>query len=328
LPLLVVPIAPDDAGDLTLMEWDALRRCEKVFFEAPGHPLMERLRAEGVPCGALDDDPPAGADGCAMVADPTSERVIELARLGAQVTAGPAAAPDSLSAAHAASVVRDAARSLATAAVVISRLRSPDGCPWDQKQSHSSLEAHLHEESHEVIDAIERGDTGAGLQEELGDLLLQVVFHARIAQQEGRFDIATVGDALVAKLVRRHPHVFGDTVVADADEVLRNWEAIKRTEKSLSVEFDDIPRSLPALVAAHKTQKRAAALGFTPSREESARNLRTALEARQVGDALFWLVALARSEGVDPETALVSATARFRARLAEDLDPSVHNPGS
>lgn len=232
------------------------------------------------------------------------------------MTAGPAAAPDSLSAAHAAPLARNAVRSLGAVAVVMARLRSSDGCPWDQKQTHSSLEAHLLEESHEIIDAIERGDTGSGLQEELGDLLLQVAFHARIAQQEGRFDLADVADTLVAKLIRRHPHVFGDVSVADADEVLRNWEAIKQTERPGSSPWADIPDGLPALIAAHKTQKRAAALGFAPAPEEASTRLRAAAEAGDIGESLFWLVALARSAGVDPETALLSATSRFRAGLA------------
>jgi MazG family protein len=317
VPLLVVPLAPSDAGALTLDEWDELCGCSKVFFENPTHPLRARLIDEGVLCGVFDDEPSAESDGCALVADPSSKRVLELARDGARVTAGPANAPDSLSAAHGASIVRDAARSLTTVAVVMSRLRSEDGCPWDQKQNHSSLEAHLLEESHEVIDAIERGDTSTGLREELGDLLLQVAFHARIAQQEGRFDIAAVGDTLVEKLVRRHPHVFGDTAVADADEVLRNWESIKKSEKAEPSSWGDIPRSLPALLATYKTQKRAAALGFAPTRAEAADRLRSALETPDIGVALFWLVALARSVGVDPETALLSATARFRAGLSD-----------
>jgi uncharacterized protein YabN with tetrapyrrole methylase and pyrophosphatase domain len=313
LPLLVVPLRADDAGALTLEEWDALRACQKVLFEDPAHPLIERLRAEGVPSGPFDDEPSAEADGWGLVADPDSARVLELARVGADVSASVARAPDSLSAAHAAPIIRDAARALASVSVVMARLRSEDGCPWDQKQNHSSLETHLLEESYEVIDAIERGDTGADLQEELGDLLLQVAFHARIAQQEGRFDLADVGDTLVAKLVRRHPHVFGETLVADADEVLRNWEAIKRSEKTDRGDFDDIPRSLPALLAAAKTQKRAAADGFAPSADEATEGLRGALNASDIGEALFWMVALARAQGVDPETALLSATARFRA---------------
>jgi XTP/dITP diphosphohydrolase len=318
LPLIVVPVAASDAASLTLEEWDALRACSRVFFEVPDHPLMKRLAGEGVACGAFDDEPQSTDEGCALVADPSSGRVVDLARAGALVTAGPARAPDSLSAAHAAPVVRDVARSLVSVAVVMARLRSVDGCPWDQKQTHKSLEAHLLEESHEVIDAIECGETGAGLQEELGDLLLQVAFHARIAQQEGRFDLGDVGNALVAKLIRRHPHVFGDTVVADADEVLQNWESIKRTEKTSGTGLEDIPRSLPALLAAYKTQKRAAAHGFAPTRDEAERELRSALGSDDVGASLFWLVAIARSIGVDPETALLSATARFRADLRRD----------
>jgi MazG family protein len=318
LPLIVVPVSASGASSLTLEEWDALRACSSVYFEVPEHPLMKRLGDEGVSCRAIDDEPRATDDGCGFVADPSSERIVELARAGALVTAGPARAPDSLSAAHAAPVIRDVAASLTRVAVVMARLRSTDGCPWDRQQTHESLEAHLLEESHEVIDAIERGDTTTGLQEELGDLLLQVAFHSRIAQQEGRFDLSDVGNTLVAKLIRRHPHVFGDTVVDGADEVLRNWESIKRTEKTSGTEVEDIPRSLPALLAAYKTQKRAAPYGFAPTRDQAARELRSALQSDDIGDSLFWLVAIARAVGVDPETALLSATARFRAELRRD----------
>jgi XTP/dITP diphosphohydrolase len=305
---------------LTLDEWDALTRCSKVYFESPNHPLMGRLAAAGVACGPFDDEPSADADGSALVADPSSDRVLELARNGARVSVGPAVAPDPLSAAHGATVARGAARALATVAVVMARLRSADGCPWDREQSHSSLELHLLEESHEVIDAIERGETGPGLQEELGDVLLQVAFHARIADQEDRFDLPAVADALVAKLVYRHPHVFGDTPVADADEVLRNWEALKRSEKGRDDPFEDIPKSLPALLGAYKVQKRATGLGFAATFEDAASRVTAALESGDLGDALFWLVAVARARGVDPETALLSATARFRSSIAAHGD--------
>jgi XTP/dITP diphosphohydrolase len=315
LPLLIVPVAASDAGLLTLDEWDALSACDKVFFETPDHPLMPRLAAAGIACGPFDDEPSAAFEGSALVADPWSRRVLELARDGARVSVGPAIAPDSLSAAHGASVARSAARSLATVAVVMARLRSEDGCPWDRQQSHSSLEVHLLEESHEVIDAIERGDIVAGLREELGDLLLQVAFHSRIAQQDDRFDLPAVADTLTAKLIHRHPHVFGDVSVSDADEVLRNWEALKQSEKSRDGAFDDLPASLPALLGAYKTQKRASGLGFSASLQEAMTKLGAALEVGDFGDALFWLVAAARSRGVDPETALLAATARFRADL-------------
>jgi XTP/dITP diphosphohydrolase len=315
--LLVVPIAPDDAGLLTLDEWAALCSRERVYFERPDHPLRAQLQARGVSAGPFDDEPSATDGSAALVTDPESPRVIELARAGALVMVGPARLPDSLTAAYGAPAVRRAMSSLGTLALVMARLRSPDGCPWDREQTHRSLEVHLLEEAHEVIDAIERGDSGTELQEELGDVLLQVFFHARIAEVEARFDVADVADAIVAKLIHRHPHVFGETTVSGAAEVVRNWEAIKRAEKGRADAFDDLPKGLPALLSAYKTQKRAAGLGFEAPAGEAADRLRAATEEGDIGSALFWLVALARARGEDPETALLRATADFRAGLEQ-----------
>ncbi|MFN2489725.1 MAG: YabN family protein [Actinomycetota bacterium] len=315
--LLVVPLAADETGVLTLDEWDALNGCERVMFERPDHPLIERLQAAGVPAAAFDDEPAAQSDGWALVAEPDSRRILELARAGAVVSAGAASPPDPVTAAHAARVVRRAAASLGTLAAVMARLRSEDGCPWDRDQSHGSLTVHLLEEAHEVIDAVESDRLEAELQEELGDVLLQVAFHARLAEQEGRFDLAEVADGIVAKLVHRHPHVFGDVEVADAAEVLRNWETIKSSEKDRSDPFEDIPSALPALLAASKTQKRAARLGFSAGEDEARARLGEALASDDgVGRALFWLVAVARARGTDPEAALRRATRAFRDRVA------------
>jgi XTP/dITP diphosphohydrolase len=309
--LLVVPLAPEEAGSLTLGEWDALRACERVLFERTDHPLIERLRSEGVPAGPFDDEPDASHRGWALVADPGSPRIIELARAGARVTAGVAPTPDDLTAAHASPVARRGAAALGGLAAIMARLRSDDGCPWDREQTHESLKVHLLEEAYEVIDAIDRGENGKELEEELGDLLLQVAFHARLAEQEGRFDIADVADRIAAKLVHRHPHVFGETEVAGAHEVVRNWEAIKTEEKGRTTPFEGIPRSLPALLQAAKVQKRAA---LHADESEARRRIEESLAADDVGDALFWLVALARARGIDPEGALHKAVGRFRSR--------------
>ena len=317
MALLVVPIDPGRAGHLTIDEWDALAARRRVYFERPDHPLAERLRAAGVTAAAFDDEPDATDDDAALVTDETSPRVLELARAGASVSSGPASPPDSLAGAHGAPVLRRAIRSLGTLALVMARLRSPDGCPWDKEQTHKSLEVHLLEEAHEVIDSIERGRIGPELEEELGDVLLQVFFHSRIAEGDRRFDIPAVADALVAKLIHRHPHVFGETEVADAAEVLRNWEEIKRAEKERSDPFDDIPGALPALLAANKTLKRAAGLGFTPSDSDARRRLHDAVERSSVGDALLWLVVIARALGEDPETALLRSLASFRAGFTD-----------
>ena len=317
MPLLVVPVAPAETDLLTLGEWDSLVAAEKVFFERIDHPLIERLSAAGVEVGSFDDEPSAGWSGMALVADPSSPRVIELARDGAHISSGPATAPDGLSAAIAAPLLRRAASALGGLVVVMARLRSDDGCPWDREQDHGSLKVHLLEEAYEVIDAIERGNTGPDLEEELGDVLLQVAFHARMAEQEGRFDLASVANGIVSKLINRHPHVFGEASVSGSGEVIANWEAIKADEKSRTDPFEGIPDSLPALLAAYKTQKRAASRGFETNEDAARAKVDSALErpvdAETLGEALFWLVALARSAGIDPESALRGATGRFRS---------------
>jgi len=312
MALLVVPLAAEHVGALTLDELDRLASCERVMFEDPTHPLIGRLRAMGVDAAAFDDEPDATRSGWALVADPRSARVIDLARSGAEVTSGAATPPDSLTAARGAHDLRAAAAALSNAVLIMSRLRSDDGCPWDREQTHESLKVHLLEEAYEVIDAIDAGKTGADLEEELGDLLLQVLFHARLADQDDRFDIASVADGLVAKLVRRHPHVFGETAVDGSGEVVANWERIKREEKASPERGErgpwaDTPSSLPALLAAYKMQKRAAGLGFVADEEAARSALAGALaqeDEASMGRALFWLVALCRAMGVDPEGAL------------------------
>jgi nucleoside triphosphate diphosphatase len=319
MPLLVVPLDPGDAGALSLAEWDALAACERVVFERPDHPLVARLRAHGVEAGPFDDEPDAGRDGWAVVVDSASPRAVELAKAGASVSSGIAPSPDALTAAHGAGVARRAAAALGGAALVMARLRSPDGCPWDHEQTHESLEVHLIEEAHEVLDAIDRGATGAELEEELGDLLLQVLFHAQMAADDGRFDIEGVATGLAGKLVHRHPHVFGDVAVTGASDVVRNWETIKAAEKKRTGPFDDVPSSLPALLAAYKIQKRAAGLGWdAPPAEALARlegavaALRSSPSAAELGEVLFWAVAVARAAGIDPESALRHATLHFK----------------
>jgi tetrapyrrole methylase family protein/MazG family protein len=193
---------------------------------------------------------------------------------------------------------------------VVRRLRQPDGCPWDREQTHESLKPYLLEETYEVLEAIESGDDDR-LRDELGDLLLQVAMHAEIADQDGRFNAARVSEAAAAKMVARHPHVFGDDRVADAEEVLRNWEhrkiadakAAGRGEESV---LDRVPKTLPALAWALNLQKRAARVGFdyqdaraaAEAVGEEAQELAGAGGAREtfdeVGDLLFALVALAR----------------------------------
>jgi len=208
---------------------------------------------------------------------------------------------------------------------VMARLRGPEGCPWDREQTHASLARHLLEETHEVLDAID-ADDGERLREELGDVLLQVVFHAQLAADDGEWDVDDVAQGIVEKLVRRHPHVFGEVEVAGADEVLINWERIKAEEKGDRPLEDDIPATLPALARASKVQRRAAGWGFEwrssasalEALKEEVGELESHTDAdnaeQEIGDVLFATVAVARKLGVDPESALRRTIGGFADR--------------
>jgi tetrapyrrole methylase family protein/MazG family protein len=210
---------------------------------------------------------------------------------------------------------------------VQARLRAPDGCPWDREQTHGTLARHLLEETHELLEAIDAEDDLA-IRDELGDLLLQVTFHAQIAAEDGRWDIDDVADTLVAKLIHRHPHVFGDIDVTGADEVLVNWEKLKAEESGGRKAVDeDIPATLPALARAAKVQRRAAGWGFTwrtPAHalaklhEEVGELAEAATDPvraeEELGDVLLAIVAVARQLGLDAESALRRATTRFADR--------------
>lgn len=208
---------------------------------------------------------------------------------------------------------------------VMARLRGPDGCPWDRQQTHRSLARHLLEEAHEVLEAIDADDRER-LREELGDLLLQVVFHAQMAADDGAFDVDDVAEGIVRKLIRRHPHVFGEVEVSGAEEVLANWERIKAEEKGGPGGLEeDIPPTLPALARAAKVLRRAAGWGFEPHgresalaalREEVAELERAAPDEAEeaVGEVLLAAVAVARGLGVDAETALRRTVRTFAER--------------
>jgi tetrapyrrole methylase family protein/MazG family protein len=218
------------------------------------------------------------------------------------------------------------------------RLRRPDGCPWDREQTHDSLRKHLLEEAYEVYDALERGATPA-LAGELGDLWLQIVLHAQLAAEEGVFDLADVHSAIATKIVRRHPHVFGDAEARTAGDVSRQWERIKADERAADAEEEDstgaaaksaldgISPSLPALAASQEMQERAANLGYDWSSiegvlekvTEELAELRAAgsLEERreEFGDLLMVLVQVARKHGIESEAALRGANDKFRRRF-------------
>ena len=219
----------------------------------------------------------------------------------------------------------------------MARLRSPDGgCPWDLKQTHESLRPHLIEESAEVLQAIESGDK-ENLCEELGDLLLQVVFHAQLASENGDFTIEDVTRAINEKLVRRHPHIFGDVQAQDADAVKANWDAIKAREKAERGErqtsvLGAMPAELPALATALKISRRAAKVGFEwPDEagvwaklreeigevEEALAHESPARVAEELGDLMFTIVNLARWRDIDPELALRDNNRKFRGRFEQ-----------
>lgn len=210
---------------------------------------------------------------------------------------------------------------------VMDRLRSPGGCPWDARQTHESLVEYLIEEAYETVEAIEESDRTL-LREELGDVLLQVVFHARIAQEDDAdsWSIDDVADGIIAKLIRRHPHVFGDVTADTAAQVEANWHAIKAQEKGRESVTDGIPSALPALTHAGKVLSRSASVEGLPA----LRGERRATEAMdsmtddaEYGDLLLAIVALGRERGFDAETALRKASRRRvdEIRRAEGVSP-------
>ena len=216
---------------------------------------------------------------------------------------------------------------------VMARLRAPDGCPWDREQTHETLKPYLLEEAYEVLEAIDEADD-AELCAELGDVLLQVVFHAQVAAEEGRFTVEDVGRAIVDKLIRRHPHVFGQVQVDGADQVVRNWEQIKKAERQEKARpdslLDGIPVHLPALLRAQRVQSKVSRQGFDWDKidgpldkvEEEFAEVRQAWAAgssqqveEEVGDLLFALVNSARFLEVNPEDALRRSVAKFERRF-------------
>ncbi len=212
---------------------------------------------------------------------------------------------------------------------IVAILRSPEGCPWDREQTHESLKPYLIEEAYEVLDAIESGNPDQ-LCEELGDLLLQVVMHSQLAREREAFDIHEVIRRLNEKLVQRHPHVFGEIALENADEVLRNWDRLKREGKQHASILEGIPRSMPALMRALEVSKRAARAGFEwediqgvlDKLEEEESELRRAIEQgdpapieAEIGDLLFTVVNIARHAGVDPEESLRKMVDRFIQRF-------------
>lgn len=215
---------------------------------------------------------------------------------------------------------------------IIAILRGEDGCPWDREQTHESIRRNLLEEAYEVCEAIDERDP-EHLREELGDLLMQVLFHARIEEEAGRFDLDDVADGACKKLILRHPHVFGSVQVQDSAEVLDNWDKIKRVEKAqdtVTTAMTDVAETLPALWRAEKVQKKAAKVGFDwpdiggafSKIDEETAELRAAIDKgdaesieEELGDLIFSAVNVARFAGVDPEKALHASCEKFIRRF-------------
>ena len=341
--LTLIGLGPPDTRDgLSLGAWDALRAVSGPRFSRAGrHPAARWLQTRGgITFDALDDFPDAEA----------AALVLEAARRGeaACVVPGHPQTGDPIGLLLAEAARREGLplRVFAPAPLpapspadfdalvaVMARLRDPEsGCPWDLAQTPQTLRKYVIEEAYEVVEAIE-GGSPTKLAEELGDLLLQVVFHAQLARESGAFVLGDVTRAIVEKLIRRHPHVFGTVSVSGEDEVLKNWEQIKRGEPGYEDRvgiLDGIPPALPALMRALEVSKRVVKVGFEwptvnevlDKVEEEIKELRveiasgeTARAADELGDLLFTLVNVARHLKIDPEDALRRMTQRFAARF-------------
>ena len=211
---------------------------------------------------------------------------------------------------------------------IIARLRAPDGCPWDKEQTHQTLRGNLLSETYEVLEALD-GKEAAELCEELGDLLLQIVLHAQIAKDDGEFQIGDVVQGISTKIIRRHPHIFGSRKVKDAEEVMHNWEELKKEEREEGKSMlAGVPKQMPSLAYAYEISRRAVRVGFEWENLdgvidkiiEEVKEIKAAgsreEKAQEIGDLLFTLVNYARWEGVDPEAALQEANQKFYRRFS------------
>ena len=223
---------------------------------------------------------------------------------------------------------------------IIAQLRAENGCPWDREQTHETLKRNILEETYELIDAINDNNKNA-MKEELGDVLLQVVFHAQIAHENGEFDIDDVAKTISDKLIRRHPHVFGNTKVSGTDEVLKNWDEIKKTEyKNRTSALDGVVQSQPALMSAQQISKKAVKVGFEwPDYATLKECLNSEIEEfeeareeqnkehmeEEFGDILFALVNVARWNKIDAEQALIKANSKFKKRFQKMEELALKN---
>ena len=346
--LVLVDTADELPGLLPLHAWSAIMSSDLVLVGAPDHPFlphldMAELRHEVV---AEPDQPKAlsRADllgGVSPLDKARAEAVVDRAKAEGEVvylfgkadqeaftrTMGMEAARSGVEVEVVYFGVMPNGAKVLDLVRVMERLRGTDGCPWDREQDHATLARYTVEEVYELLEAISSGDADA-IREELGDVLLQVVFHAQIAADAGQFTIDDVAGGIVDKLVRRHPHVFADVTVADADEVVANWDTLKAAEKpERTGVFDGVAVAQPSLGYSEQLQRRAAKVGFDWATDEQAvRQVRSELEeflaapdeaqrVHELGDLLLSVVSLARRGGIDSEMALRAAAARFRRRF-------------
>ncbi|GAA2604778.1 MazG family protein [Actinomadura fulvescens] len=310
-------------GLLTWKAWETLRSADRVLVR-DDHPLLPYLREAGVAAEPVTDPDPAGlvtaaraGGGVVWVADPDGDERL-MREIGQSVLNDPV----EIEVLHG-SYDLPGARLLDLVSVMETLRRD---CPWDAKQTHASLVPYLLEEAYEVADTVEDGDLGA-LREELGDVLMQVAFHAVVASErtdETAFTIDDVAAAIVDKLVRRHPHVFGDVTVSDADEVNANWEQIKAAERAArsgetASIFDGVPMGQPALTLAAQLQRRAERAGAPAELAERPEPAGQAGSGQHddLGTRLFGLVREARAEGRDPEAELRAVSRVFRDRVQD-----------
>lgn len=342
--IAIVGLGTGGIEELSLGAWEALKRAQRVLLRTEEHPAVAQLRARGLPLEVVEANEDASGD---------RERALRVLEAAARVEVAYAVPGRSLLTDRSVSLLREqapaqgietrlypASSPVATAfqefVELIARLRGPDGCPWDREQTFSSLKRFMIEEAYEAVEAVDSGRPER-LCDELGDVLIQVVLNAQLAAEEGSFTIQDVIAGVTEKLIRRHPHVFGDIAVTDSADVLRNWEQIKRREQSgpaseasrASV-LDGVPRDLPALMKAMEVSKRVVRVGFEwPSLDEVFEKLSEEVAelkaviptgdhdriAGEIGDLLFTLVNVARFLKVDPEDALRTMVARFTKRF-------------
>lgn len=346
--LVLVDTVAELPGLLPLHAWSALMSCDLVLLGDEAHPFVVHLQMADLRYQVVSDTgqarPLSRTDllGGVTPADKgRAEQIVDLARGEGEVvyllgaadaetfvrTLGMEAARASLEVEVVYFGPRPAGSRLLELVSVMQRLRAPQGCPWDREQDHRSLARYAVEEVYELLEAIDGGDPVA-IAEELGDVLLQVVFHAQIGADAQTFDIDEVAGGIVDKLTRRHPHVFAGTTVADADEVTANWETLKAQEKpERTGVFDGVPVAQPAVGYAEKLLARAAKTGFEWEHDADAANrvreeldefLAAADDPRreaELGDLLLSVVGLARRHGLDAESALRGAAGRFRRRF-------------